>query len=91
MSDYFHVSDLQAALAALINVQESFHEMYRICSGSITEQRRICNCLYQILDAPIRLRRPRLLWTRHLLTGMHTQLNSTHFWVPPENANQYAE
>ena len=56
MSDYFHASDLQAALATLINVQESFHEMYRICTDSITEQTKICNYLYQILDAPIHLR-----------------------------------
>ena len=41
MSDYFHASDLQAALAAITSVQESFHEMYRICTDSITEQRRI--------------------------------------------------
>ena len=43
MLDYFHASDRQAALTALINLQESFHEMYRICTDSITEQRRICN------------------------------------------------
>ena len=41
MSDYFHASDLQAALAALTSVQEYFHEMYRIFTDSITEQRRI--------------------------------------------------
>ena len=27
----FHASDLQAALAALINLQEAFQQMYRIC------------------------------------------------------------
>ena len=43
MLDYFHASDRQAALAALITLQESFHEMYRICTDSITAQRRICN------------------------------------------------
>ena len=43
MLDYFHASDRQAALAALINLQESFHEMYRIFTDSITERRRICN------------------------------------------------
>jgi hypothetical protein len=43
MLDYFHASDLQAALAALINLQESFHEMCRICTDIITEQRRIGN------------------------------------------------
>ena len=43
MLDYFHASDLQAALAALTSVEESFHEMYRICTDSITEQRRIYN------------------------------------------------
>ena len=31
---------IRAALAALINLQESFHEMYRICTDRITEQRR---------------------------------------------------
>jgi hypothetical protein len=41
MSDYFHASDLQAALAALTSIQEFFHEMYRIFTDSITEQRRI--------------------------------------------------
>ena len=35
MLDYFHASDRQAALTALINLQESFHEMYRICSLQI--------------------------------------------------------
>ena len=43
MLDYFHASDRQAALAAVINLQESFHEMYRIWTDIITEQRRICN------------------------------------------------
>ena len=41
MSDYFHASDLQAALAALTSIQEYFHEMCRIFTDSITEQRRI--------------------------------------------------
>ena len=41
MSDYFNASDLQAALAALTSIQEFFHEMYRIFTDSITEQRRI--------------------------------------------------
>jgi hypothetical protein len=43
MLDYLHASDRQAALTGLINLQESFHEMYRICTDSFTEQRRICN------------------------------------------------
>ena len=34
---YFHASDFQAALAALISIQEYFHEMYRICTDSITD------------------------------------------------------
>ena len=38
MSDYFHASDLQAALAALTSVQESFHEMYRICIELLLEK-----------------------------------------------------
>ena len=37
------ISMRQAALAALINIQESFHEMYRTCTDSITEQRIIYN------------------------------------------------
>ena len=40
---YFRASDRQAALADLINLQESFHGMYRICTDNITEQRRIRN------------------------------------------------
>jgi hypothetical protein len=31
------ISMRQVALAALINIQESFHEMYRICTDSITD------------------------------------------------------
>ena len=81
MWDYFHASDLQAALAALINVQESFHKMYRICTDSITEQRRICNHLYQILDAPIRWRRPRQRWTR---PG-----RSSRWWITLSNSTDF--
>ena len=50
MLDYFHASDRQAALAALINLQESFHEMYRICTDSITELRSICNYVLVFAD-----------------------------------------
>ena len=64
MSDYIHPSELQATLAAISNVQECFSEMYRICTHTIAEQRRICAQLLQILDTPIRLRRRRQVWTR---------------------------
>ena len=64
MSDYIPAADLQATLAAIINVQESFLQMYRICTDTIAEQRRICGQLLQILDAPIRRRRTRRVWTR---------------------------
>ena len=62
MSDYIPAAELQ--LAAIINVQESFLQMYRICTDTIAEQRRICGQLLQILDAPIRRRRTRRVWTR---------------------------
>ena len=64
MSDYIHPTDLQATLAAIINVQECFSEMYRICTHTIAEQRRTCAQILQILDTPIRLRRRRRVRTR---------------------------
>ena len=75
MSDYFHASDLQAALAALTSIQEYFHEMYRIFSDSITEQRRI------FLFFAARIREGRFYacaqtWLRHFCVTVCTQISS---------------
>ena len=35
MSDYMPAADLQATLAAIINVQESFLQMYIICTKDL--------------------------------------------------------
>ena len=92
MSDYFHASDLQAALAALTSIQEYFYEMYRIFTDSITEQRRICNYVF-VFAAQIReegrFYACAQTWRCCVIVyhsnteppGMHTQLNSTHFCV----------
>nr|XP_055026760.1 putative nuclease HARBI1 [Misgurnus anguillicaudatus] len=64
MSDHFHTSDLQVTIAALMNIQESLQQLYEIFTTRITDQRRRINYLHQIVDAPIRRRQIRRLWTR---------------------------
>ena len=89
MSDYFHASDLQAALAALTSIQEYFHEMYRIFTDSITEQRRIFLVFAARIREEGRFYACAQTWrccviVYHSTTqppGMHTQSNSTHFCV----------
>ncbi|KAJ0058294.1 hypothetical protein NL108_012761 [Boleophthalmus pectinirostris] len=58
MLDHFQASDLQIALA------RGSQQMNRICRDTLSEQRRICNHLCQILDAPVRRRRVRQIWTK---------------------------